>query len=437
MVPQALRLIVMSLILTSSFLVVASLSTQKVPACAGLSCVQANPVIYDMMTSTTCIQNFPQAVTRIDIPKFSFLEKAYHPGETAHFAGSVNVWVDEISQDCFGFISTITSKLVSPSFVQLKVEILGSTQASTPSPDGSFSGSIKIPATQPGGDYVAHLTATFMGATQYASASFKIVSYNPELHIAFPTAGEGSAQGSHIIWPGEKIVVMGFGWIPNVPVKVDVDEKFNVTTDSQGNFQLEILIPEDDTFAEGNHTITVTQPPLTSSETFEVRYRALQVSIAQPETVQEYDGFTVSGNVTAQGTNRLVPGALVNVTVFGKGFTVRTDNNGFFRTPSISADSPPGTYPIAVNAIRPGYKPYSGSLRELQVVAATNLPAVVAAVGTGAAAGAGVSLAKRQIRRAKVHPHVSFPRTEEFCIHCGLQIKKNSRYCPKCELRLR
>lgn len=429
---------------------------------------------------------FIGAEDHIDLIKFALNRDAYHPGESLQYSGQINVWDELTYANCLGQTTT-TTEAVSSSQASVKVSILDSTNTYTPLADGSFAGSYKISFTQAPGKYTAVATANYNAASKQASAPFTVESFNPELEIHYPS---GSCVTECIISPGEKIVIAGVGWIPNAPLILDVDDKYNLTTDSQGNFELQIPIPEDNTFQEGPHTITVNQYLLTSKQTFAVKYRTLTVALDQVASTLQYQNVTVSGNVTATGTNRTVTGVLVNVTVFGKSITAMTDSNGFFRT-SVSADVQPGLYQIAAQATRPGYRPASQAQRSLRVVAAMNLPEISAAVGAGAVAGVGVSLAKRlpshrgklenpliKSGQASTQPSISsgvdqgqqslgpgrtpmiksgyaaggqshpgakgtpyagvtIPHTDEYCIHCGLQIKRNSTYCPECRLRLR
>lgn len=463
----------------------------RVNQCVGTACDVQGTVVMDVTTiSQFCDPTIFFLVgteDRVDLTKFALDKPVYHPGDSVSYSGEVRASMDQILANCIG--QTITkTQAVPATMASVTVSILGSELHYTPAADGSFAGSYAIPLAQAPGDYLATATASYHGVSKQASAPFEIAAYTPRLEVHSPT---GSCVTECIIFPGEKIVVSGFGWIPNSPLIVDVDDKFNVTTDSQGNFQLEVLIPEDSTFPEGAHRINVVQSTLAASSTFQVKYRVLIVTLNLQDSVSQGESVVLSGNVTAAGIGRPVAGAVVNITAFGKSFTAITDNTGAFRISPFAVESQPGSYEVSAIAMRQGYRASNLFQQRVRIMAAMNLPAVSAAIGVGATAGVGLSLAKQH---AKLHgkgkpesPFVSpgqshtqpaistgadhgqatlgpggtgtigsgqsasaqssqpgiqagpliLPRPVEFCIHCGLQIKRNSVYCPECRVRLR
>lgn len=389
--------------------------------------------------------------------------------------------------NCYGQ-SYSNQNPVSSSQTIVKIAILGRTLQLTPSSSGSFSGNTILAFTISGGDYSATATANFQGSTDTKSVSFTVETYAPTLSITYQS-GEIQAH------PGESVVLDGEGWIPNVPVLVEVDDNFNVSTDASGHFSLQIPVPLDNPLVEGNHTVTAKQVNLVESAAFVVKYRTLVLSVSRLIPVMQGQNLTLSGNVTTLETGEAVPNVNVTLILMGRSYTLQTSANGTFETlVSIGASTSPGTYALYANATRRGFTASNLVKESVKVLPASNIPLIAAVVITGSAAGAAASLTLRKVPKLKgaptghsgsstIGPGTSGPQssigpgtqqvqpkiaagqqpvvgpgqavkggtdlgeiragpvpslgTMEFCIHCGMKIQSGFSHCPECGLGLK
>lgn len=437
--------------------------------CAGVPCklqgYTGSPSPTSIQTCDPMVYVVQQVYDQVKITGFMVDKATYRPGESLAYSGHVQV--GEVVQyvNCYGQTYT-GNQAVSPSRAKVQVKLLGGNFALTPSSDGSFGGTYSIPFTEPSADYTALAIATFGTATDSASASFRVEAYQPVLSVTY-------ASGALAAFPGENVLLVGNGWIPNMAVHVYVDDNYTTTPDSSGHFELTIPIPEMQPFQEGGHNITVTQANLVMEQGFTVKYHELIINLNSVEPITQGDGFTVSGNVTATGTGRGVAGANVTILFRGKQFNASTDSAGYFKTAAIATDlsTKPGSYNIVANATRPGFRPSENIVEAVKVTPKLNVAAVTVAVASGAAVGAAISL-KGKIskpsmtpgsdqavakigpgRQTSIGPGLSKggevgarqvqpgplqgPSTSEFCIHCGSNIARGSKKCPDCGIRLR
>jgi hypothetical protein len=435
-------------------------------------------------TSSQCdpTQYFPISSTpQIHIVSIELNKQIFRPGETLSFTVTVQVSYLVVYANCYGQ-SYNSPNQVSPSQANVQVAILGKTLQFTPSSSGAFSGSTTLLLSQGGGSYTATATGNFQGATDTKNAMFSVETYAPTLSVTYPSL-EIQAH------PGESILLKGDGWIPNMQVLILVDDNFNVSTDSSGHFTLQIPIPLTNPPAEGNHTVTVEQANLMQSTTFIVQYRTLLLSLSGLNPVTQGQNVTLSGNVTALETHQAVPDANVTLVLMGHSFTVQTDANGTFRTRfSIDVFAKPGMYTLYRNATRGGFRASALATEAIKVLPASNVPLVASVIVAGSAAGVATSLTLRKVSKPKVGPSSIGPgsgstqpsigpgsqqvqpkigagqhpsvgpgsaakghadlgevrtgpvppiRASEFCIHCGLEIRRGLSFCSKCGLRLK
>ncbi len=427
---------------------------------------------------------------KIHFDAFGLNKQSYRPGDSVAFTGTVTVRELRVYVNCYGQ-SYDDQKDVSPAGSNVKVNILDQTFQTTLTGSGSFSGSIVLPFTLSAGTYTATATASYHGSTDTKTAPLTVESYNPTLALTYPTL---QAQ----VYPGQVIMLEGDGWIPNAPLIVEVDDTFNVTTDSSGHFAVQIPIPQDNPLTEDTHNIIVEQANLNVSTTFVVQYRTLLLSLSAVSSVTQGDTLMFSGNVTATETHEAVPGANVTLTLMGHSYTFRTNTKGVFQGQiPIDTTAKPGTYALSGNATRRGFKTSTLITQSLKILPALNVPVVASAVVVGSAAGAALSLRPKKVPKVKgklsssvqqgatpsvspgttaaqpamkpgvgqtvpkvgpgQHPSIGpghkaatgvgakviragpvpIPRATEFCIHCGMEIPRNSAICPECSLKLR
>lgn len=458
----------------------------------GVQPVQYNPYPPPVPTATftECdpTQYYLVSTTpQIQILSFSLNKQVFRPGETASFTGSVNVYDTSVYANCDGQ-SYSNQNPVSPSQAIVEVTILGRTLQLTPSSSGTFAGNANLPFTTSGGTYTATATATFQGASDTKQVSFTVETYTPTLSITYQSA-ETQA------YPGESVALEGDGWIPNMPVLVEVDDNFNVSTDASGHFSLQISIPLDNPLAEGNHTVTATQANLVESTTFLVKYRTLLLSVSGLTSIMQGQNLTLSGNVTTLETHEVVPYSNVTIILMGRSYKLQTDSNGIFKVQIlIGTSTGPGTYAIYANATRRGFTSSTRITETIKVLPAPNIPLVAAVIVGGSVAGAATSLSLRKVPKLKassaghagsstIGPGTSNPQSSmgpgtqqvqpnigsgqepivgpgqavkggtdlgeiragpvpllgnsEFCIHCGMEIRRGSSFCPECGLGLK
>ena len=462
----------MLMLLAPVLLILPPQSSAILTPCVGAPCkLQAGPYPTPTETATTITTCDPLVYVvegvydTVKITGFTLDKATYHLGDSLAYSGRVQV--GEVVQyvNCYGQTYT-GNQTVSPSQAKVQVKLLGGSFVLTPSSDGSFGGTYSIPFSEPAADYTALATATFGTATDSASASFRVEAYQPVLSVTY-------ASGALAAFPGETVLLVGNGWIPNMEVQVYVDDNYTTTSDSNGHFELTIPIPEMQPFQAGVHNITVTQANLVMEQGFTVKYHELIINLNSVEPIAQGDGFTVSGNVTATETGRGVAGANVTILFMGKQFNTSTDSVGYFKTTAIGTDLSikPGSYNIVANATRRGFKPSQNIVEAVRVMPKLNVPAVTVAVASGAAVGAAISL-KGKISKPSVTPGseqavakvgpgrqtsigpglskggqvgarqvqpgpLQGPSTSEFCIHCGSNIARGSKKCPDCGIRLR
>ena len=473
------RIVFILMLLAPVLLILPSQSNASPTPCAGRPCnlqgypsptqppPQPQPTIIPT-TIETCdptVYYIEQVYDEVKITGFMVDKATYRPGDSLRYSGDVQVGEVVQYANCYGQGYT-GSQEVSPSQANVHVKLLGGSFALTPSSDGSFGGSYSIPFTEPSGGYTAYVTATFGTATDSASASFRVEAYQPVLSVTYASAASAA-------FPGENVILVGNGWIPNMEVHVYVDDNYTTTPDSTGHFELTIPIPETQPFQEGAHNITVTQVNLVMEQSFTVKYHELIVNLNSVEPIAQGDTFTVSGNVTATETGRGVVGANVTVIFMGKQFNATTDSTGSFKTDAIGTDVSikPGSYNILANATRLGFRASKNTVEAVKLMPKLNVAAVTVAVASGAAVGAAISL-KGKISKPSVTPGseqvvakvgpgretsigpglsgggqtgarqiqpgpLPGPSTSEFCIHCGSNIARGSKKCPDCGIRLR
>ncbi|HXZ89699.1 MAG TPA: zinc ribbon domain-containing protein [Candidatus Dormibacteraeota bacterium] len=441
-------------------------------------------------TQPTCdpTQYFLISTTpQIQIVSFDLNKQLFRPGETVSFAGSVNVDEIDLYANCYGQSYT-SQNPVSPTQAIVQVTILDTTLHFTPSSSGSFAGNTILPFTISGGDYTATAVASFQGASDTRKASFTVETYSPTLSIKYPSV-ELQAH------PGESVVLEGDGWIPNMPVLVEVDDNFSVSTDASGHFSLQIPIALENPLAEGTHTVTAEQANLVESTIFVVKYLTLVLSVSSLSPIMQGQNLTLSGNVTTLETREAVPNANVTIMLIGRTYTLQTSANGTFETQvSIGASTSPGAYAVYANATRRGFTAATPVTETMKVLPAANVPLVAAVIVAGSAAGAATSLTLRKVPKLKgtpaghadsstIGPGTDTPQshigpgtqqiqpkigagqqpilspgeavkggtnlgeirtgpvpllgTSEFCIHCGMEIRRGSSYCPECGLGLK
>jgi hypothetical protein len=434
-------------------------------------------------TITTCdplIYVVQGVYDRVKITAFTVDKATYRPGESLAYSGHVQVSEDIQYMNCYGQ-GYMGNQEVPPSQSNVQVQLLGGKFALTPQSDGSFGGTYSIPLTEPSTSYTAIATATFGTATDSASASFLVEAYQPVLSVTYATVALAA-------FPGENVLLVGNGWIPNMLVAVYVDDNFTTTSDSTGHFALTIPIPQEQPFQEGVHNITVTQANLVMTQSFSVRYHELIVTLNNLNSIAQGADFTASGNVTATETGDGVAGANVTILFMGKQFNATTDDMGYFKTDAIKTDpsTKPGSYTIVANATRRGFRPSKNAVQQFKVIPKLDLPAVTVAVASGAAVGAAVSLRGKLSKPSSKAPSLGpgtgsqpsmvpgseqvvskigpgqqpsigpglsqstqvgqrqiqagplqGPRASEFCIHCGSSITRGSKKCPDCGIRLR
>lgn len=478
------RIVFILLFLAPVLLILPAESNASLVPCAGPQCKLQ---VYTEQPSPTTIETCDPLVyivmevyDRVKITGFTVDKATYRPGESLAYSGHVQVSEDILYVNCYGQSYTGNQE-VSPSQSKVQVQLLGGKFALTPSSDGSFSGSYSIPFTEPSANYSAIATATFGTATDSASASFRVEAYQPVLSITYATSALAA-------FPGEDILLVGNGWIPNMQVTVYVDDNFTTASDSTGHFVLTIPVPTEQPYQEGIHNITVTQANLVMGQSFSVRYHQLIITLDNLVPIAQGDDFTASGNVTATETENGVAGANVTILFMGKQFNVTTDDRGYFKTNAIGTDPSlkPGSYNIEANATCRGFRPSQMAVEQFKVIPKLNLPAVTVAVASGAAVGAALSLRGKlqkpssktpalgpgtssqpslgpgseqvvskigpgqqpsigpglskstQLGQRQIQPGpLQGPRASEFCIHCGSSITRGSKKCPDCGIRLR
>ena len=384
------RIVFILMLLAPVLLILPAESNASLAPCTGLQCkLQPYTEIPSPTTIATCdplVYVVQEVYDKVKITGFTVDKATYRPGESLAYSGHVQVSEDIQYVNCYGQ-SYMGNQEVSPSQSKVQVQLLGGKFALTPSSDGSFGGTYSIPFTEPSADYTAIATATFGTATDSASASFRVEAYQPVLSITYATSALAA-------FPGEDIILVGNGWIPNMQVTVYVDDNFTTASDSTGHFALTIPVPVEQPYQEGIHNITVTQANLVMAQSFSIRYHQLIITLNNLAPIAQGDDFAASGNVTATETGKGVAGANVTILFMGKQFNATTDDKGYFKTNAIGTDPSikPGSYDIVANATRRGFRPSQNAMQEFKVIPKLNLPAVTVAVASGAAVGAALSL---------------------------------------------
>jgi len=478
------RIVFILMLLAPVLLILPAESNASLAPCTGLQCkLQPYTEIPSPTTIATCdplVYVVQEVYDKVKITGFTVDKATYRPGESLAYSGHVQVSEDIQYVNCYGQ-SYMGNQEVSPSQSKVQVQLLGGKFALTPSSDGSFGGTYSIPFTEPSADYTAIATATFGTATDSASASFRVEAYQPVLSVTYATSALAA-------FPGEDIILVGNGWIPNMQVTVYVDDNFTTASDSTGHFALTIFVPVEQPYQEGMHNITVTQANLVMAQSFSIRYHQLIITLNNLAPIAQGDDFAASGNVTATETGKGVAGANVTILFMGKQFNATTDDKGYFKTNAIGTDPSikPGSYDIVANATRRGFRPSQNAVQQFKVMPKLNLPAVTVAVASGAAVGAALSLRGKlskpsskapslgpgtgsqpsvapgseqvvskigpggqpsigpglskstQVGQRQIQPGpLQGPRASEFCIHCGSSIARGSKKCSDCGIRLR
>lgn len=478
------RIVFTLMLLAPVLLILTAESDASLAPCNGLQCklqvITETPSPTTIESCDPLVYVVQEVHDEVKITGFTVDKATYRPGQSLAYSGHVQVSEDIQYVNCYGQMY-MGNMEVSPSQSKVQVQLLGGTFELMPSSDGSFGGSYSIPFTEPSADYTAIATATFGTATDTASASFRVEAYQPVLSITYATSTLAA-------FPGENILLVGNGWIPNMQVSVYVDDKLTTVSDSTGHFALTIPLPLQQPYQEGIHNITVTQANLVMEQSFSVRYHQLIITLNSLNPIAQGDEFTASGNVTATETGKGVAGANVTILFMGKQFNATTDDNGSFRTNAIGTDLSikPGSYNIKANAIRRGFRPSQNAVQQFKVIPKLNLPAVTVAVASGAAIGAALSLRGRLSRPSSKAPSIGpgtdsqpsvapgseqvvskigpgrqpsigpglskstqvgqrqiqtgplqGPRAFEFCIRCGSSITRGSKKCPDCGIQLR
>ena len=345
---------------------------------------QCDPTQYFLISSTPQIQ----------ILSFELNQQTYRPGETVSFSGTVQVTELDMYSNCYGQ-SYSNQNPASPTEATLQVVILGKTFQLALSTTGAFSGDIALPLSTAGGSYTATATAHFRGATDAKTITFTVEAYAPTLSITYPST-ETQAH------PGDMILLVGDGWIPNMQVLVVVDDNFTVSTDSSGHFSLQIPNSLDSPLSEGGHTITVEQGNLVQTTTLTVQYRTLLLSLSTISPISQGQNLTISGNVTTLETQQLVQNASVAIAFMGHYLVLQTNETGMFQTQVwVNSSVVPGTYTVEGNATRRGFRPSALDTETVRVLPASNVPLIAAVVTTGAVAGTGTSIMMKKVSKPK------------------------------------
>jgi hypothetical protein len=451
---------------------------------------ECDPTLYYVVSSTPQIQ----------ILNFALNKQAYRPGETLSFSGVIQVSDLVVYLNCYGQSYDIQNP-VSPSQATVQVAILSSSLQPTISSTGSFTGSTGLPLTLGGGTYSAAATASFQGATDTKTATFTVEVYTPTLSITYPSTETQAHPGDSIRLEGDgwipnmQVLVMvddNFNvtadssghFTLSIPISLDnpLSEGSHTITVEQANLMqtttldvqyrtLLLSLSGINPFTQGQNltvsgnvtTLETHEAVPNASVTIALMSRALTLQTDGNGTFQSQvwvdastkpGTYTLSANATRRGFR---PSALVtesvkvlpatNITlvasvaatgaVAGVGTSLTIKKVSKLKVTSASKTSPasigPGTSSSGGStAISPGA---SGTQTSIGPGAQQVQPKI--GVGQQPSLSPG-SVVKPQsdvgvIRAAPVLA----PQGAEYCIHCGLEIKRDSVICPECGLTLR
>ena len=435
---------------------------------------------------------------QIQILSFALNGELFHPGDQVSFDGSITVSDSVTYANCLGW-SYNSATPVSPSEANVDVAILGENLKFTPTNAGSFSGSIQIPLTAGDGTYSSTATATYQGAIDTKTASFTVEVYTPTLSIAYPSLETQAHPGDSILlegagWiPNSRVSVIvdddfnvstdsAGHFTLEIPISPDnpPSEGNHTITVEQENLvkttsfliryrTLLLSLSEVSPIAQGlnatiqgNVTILETHQTVRDANVtifFSGHRFALQTNQAgafqtnvwiDPSTSPGM--YTLSGNATKRGFRssglvteeiKVMPASNVPVVasiaatgaVVGVAASLTIKKFSKPKIGSVSKSGPasigPGTTSSTSTSIASGTAgPPSGIGPGAQTQ-----PAI--ASGQQPTLGPG-STVKTQWDFGEIHvAPIPAPGGAEFCIHCGLEIRRGSTFCPECGLRLR